>query len=152
MPNVKLAAAALGVYPPTMADFGSDINMATGADGFLDLDPTGQMLPGQSALVVAQAVARRLQCPPGGLWTDPTYGVDLRETPNQTVTAGLVMALKQNIRARALQDERVDDVATTVNASTDGTMRIAVYGTTALGPFTLTLLAIDYLRVLSVTA
>jgi phage baseplate assembly protein W len=90
-----------------MVDYGTDISCAQ------DLDPYFGTVTGAEG--VAQALARRLQTPLGGLLTDPTYGFDLRALLNSSFTRADVLALQSSIESQCLLDERVDSVGVDVS-------------------------------------
>lgn len=83
-------------------DYGTDVSCST------YLDPYFALVSGPEG--VAQAIARRLQTPLGGLLTDPTYGFDLRALLNSGLTQAATLAIQTGIEAQCLYDERVDSV------------------------------------------
>ncbi len=92
--------------------FGSDIN------GFDDLDPRLLFLEEDVDEVTAliQAVARRYITPRGGLFYDPSYGLDLRQFISGTFSPAQMEAL---IAAEARKEERVTDCTATVTVAGD---------------------------------
>lgn len=84
-----------------MTDFGLDIS----TPGALDLDPHFALVSGWGQL--AQALARRILTPTGGLRDDPAYGFDVRAYLNDTPPPARVVAAE--VRAQWLADERVED-------------------------------------------
>lgn len=87
-------------------DYGIDVDCTT------SLDPYFSLVSGPEG--VAQAIARRLQTPLGGLLTDSTYGFDLRALLNEGLTQPAVLAVQTGIEAQCLYDERVDSVDVSV--------------------------------------
>lgn len=89
-----------------MADYGSDVSTLTSA-GALDLDPYFRTITG--AECVAQAIARRLTTPLGGLLDDPEYGYDLRALVHAPSGTDTIFEAQSEIEAQCLLDERVSD-------------------------------------------
>lgn len=120
-----------------MADaFGSDISCVAG------LDPNFTLTSG--AACVAQAIARRLTTPRGGLFYDPNYGTDVREI----LAAKIDRRRLEDWRARIETEVRKDDRVASVSASlvylpATGILTIRIDGTLGTGPFTLTLAVTD---------
>lgn len=83
---------------PTV-DYGSDISTVP------DLDPSYSVITGPR--VVAEAVARRLITPRGGLFYDLNYGYDVRQFLNAIITPGLASTISSQCEQEALKDERV---------------------------------------------
>ena len=88
-------------------DYGIDVSCLT------SLDPYFGLVTGPEC--VAQAVARRLQTPLGGLLTDPTYGFDLRALLNDGLSQASKLAIQTGIEAQCLYDERVDSADVSVD-------------------------------------
>jgi phage baseplate assembly protein W len=76
-----------------------------------DLDP-GVEVEGVTAL--AQALARRLDTPRGGLVDDPDFGFDLRSQLNKGSTQAEMNSLAARIRNELTKDDRVSMVSVTV--------------------------------------
>lgn len=115
-----------------MIDFGTDVSTIP------DLDPTFTLISGPQ--VVAQSIARRLTTPRGDLAFHPDYGIDLRMWLNEAMTPQAIAECSQSIEAECRKDERVETVKVNVEMNyTTFSMRIKVFITTALGPFSLTL-------------
>lgn len=116
----------------TTTDYGTDVSCTTG------LDPYFSLVSGPEA--VAQALARRLQTPLGGLLTDPTYGFDLRGLLNSGLTGADILAAQTGIEEQCLYDERVDSVEVSVSLnSLTGVCTVSVVPTLVEGEtFTLT--------------
>lgn len=117
--------------------YGSDLSCTS------DLDERMTELAGDSTLALAQALARRLDCPRGALPDDPDYGIDLRGYCNRGVTAAEIRALAGQVRAELEKDDRVDQAAVTVTPfPTGSSLRIEAAITPVdhrLGGFALTL-------------
>lgn len=98
-------------------DYGTDV------DCVQDLDPYFSLVSGTEG--VAQAIARRLQTPQGGLITDPSYGYDLRSLINVGLTAADVLAAQDAIEYQCLLDQRVDAVEVSIDVE-DGVATVTV--------------------------
>jgi phage baseplate assembly protein W len=116
-----------------MAELGTDISC------FPDLDPMFVLVSGK--LNLAQAIARRLQTPRGGLFYDLDYGFDLRAYCNETITDFSLYALRASIEAECEKDERVLKASSIITAPLDGKLSVSIELTTAEGPFKLILAA-----------
>jgi len=94
---------------PTPPTWGTDVST------FPDLDATFSTLGTQR--VIAEAVARRLLTPLGGLFYDPSSGQDVRELLGQGFTPAAIYSLRSRISSEAEADERVlsADVALSFN-------------------------------------
>lgn len=116
-------------------DYGTDVSCST------SLDPYFSLVSGPEG--VAQAIARRLQTPLGGLLTDPTYGFDLRALLNSGLTQAAVLAIQTGVEAQCLYDERVDSASVSVEVvgssgvCTVGVSPVLVDGETFTLTFTL---------------
>lgn len=121
--------------------YGSDIS------GAEDLDPDMNEVDPFSTLALSQAIARRLDCPRGGLPDDQDYGIDVRSYCNRGVTAAEINSLGGQIRGELLKDDRVDTLTVVVTPSDSGrTLAIEIRVTPVdpnTGDFTLTLSAND---------
>lgn len=115
-----------------MADFGTDISAVD------DLDRDFTLVSGETTL--AQALARRLQTPRGGLFYDPDYGYDVRELLLESLTAARISQAQAAISAECVKDERVvtATAAITFNAAEES-LTIEVEIETADGTFDLVL-------------
>jgi phage baseplate assembly protein W len=130
-----LASSSSSVAPSGPADpYGLGIDVSTFVDG--DLDPTFALISGPR--VVAEAIARRLQTPRGGLVRNPDYGTDLRQWVNASLTSARRAALQNAIAGEAGADPRVDTVEVEFVES-EGELRVSISGTCAAGPFDLVL-------------
>lgn len=100
---------------------------------------------GTSTLVLAQALARRLDCPRGALPGDPDYGIDLRSYCNRGTTAAEIRSLAGQINGELRKDDRVERVVVTVRPSSDGSQLAVQLEVTPVDPsvggFALTLAA-----------
>lgn len=114
-----------------MADFGVDISALPDLDFRL-----------QSGLPnLAEAVARRLMTPRGGLFYDPDYGLDLRQYLNEALTDEVRYEIETLVAAECEQDERILAAnATVVEGPPQArALRILIELETAEGPFRLLL-------------
>src|SRR5947208_3071152 len=80
-------------------DFGADLAALP------DLDPRWPLQSGGRNL--AEAIARRLQTPRGGLFYAPDYGTDVRGWLNEAMTGDDVFRAQVAIEAECEKDERV---------------------------------------------
>lgn len=131
LPPTRARSRAPGPGPGT--DFGIDVSCVA------DIDPTFALVSGRRAL--AQALARRLSTPRGGLFYDGTYGYDLRSQLNAAVDDfGGTFAIAAAVEAEVEKDERVlaATAEVTFDASTER-LRVAIAIMAADGPFALVL-------------
>ena len=113
-------------------DFGLDIA------GVYDFDKSLTTVTGQRA--VAEAVARRLITPRGGLFYDPNYGYDVRLLLNNSMLQSDVYAVTAAIEAECEKDERVYDAQVSIKTTASlETLLISIKLQTSAGPFLLTL-------------
>lgn len=133
------------IRPAEPIAFGSTrtaLDEAFGVDifGTPDLDPRFELVTGRRSL--AQALARRLSTPKGGLFYAPDYGLDLRELVAEAFGPGDAERLGSRIAGELERDERV--LAAAVEVAFDARtsrLRIAAQVSTAVGPFRLVLSA-----------
>ena len=91
-----------------MADFGTDLSALP--------DLSWTIKTGKDNL--AEAIARRLITPLGGLFYDPTYGLDLRQYIGETLTDEVRYEIETLMAAECEKDERIlSAVATIIEAS-----------------------------------
>ena len=95
-------------------DYGRDLSCV------LECDEQFGEVYADGALIIAQAVARRLLTPRGRVLDDADYGLDLRALCNRGMTATELRALHARIVAEAYKDERVERA--TAELDTDGTV------------------------------
>lgn len=88
---------------------------------------------------VAEAIARRLQTPRGGLIDDPNYGYDLTAWLDADVTPAQIASIQSNVNAECVKDQRVTSAQSTVTFLPTGLLIVTIQLTTAAGPFSLTL-------------
>lgn len=126
----------------TDADYGLDVEMFVGDEGPPDLDPYFGTVTGARA--VAQAVTLRLYTPradaPGYLIGAEDDGIFLPDFVQGGITQQNQFAIQSAVTAEVYKDERVESA--TVNVSGDlqnQRFTIEINGTTAEGPFELTL-------------
>lgn len=113
-----------------MADLGTDLNC------YPDLDASGALVSGKTCL--AQALARRLTTPRGGLFYDTNYGTDLRLYLNEGLTNEAKSRIKAAIESECVKDERVSSCTAEVTFTLQAqTLRISISIDTAAGPFSL---------------
>jgi len=117
-------------------DYGTDVS--TYRDG--DLDPTFTLISGNRA--VAEAIARRLETPHGGLLRYPDYGADLRGWLSRDFNDPIatLFGIKTQVEEQAEQDERVISAEATVTYDpTAQRLHIVASIELASGPFELVL-------------
>jgi len=125
-----------------MTDFGTDFSALP--------DLSFVLQSGQANL--AEAIARRLMTPRGGLFYDPTYGMDLRGYLNEALTDATRYEIETLVAAECEQDERVLAATATVveGAPNSRTIQVSIELETAAGPFRLILavsaVAVEVLR------
>lgn len=109
-----------------------------------DLVAPTRLVSGRRA--VAEAVARRLITPTGGLIDDRDYGFDLRAYVNADVNPSTIDMISFRAAAEAEKDERVQAATATAVYDASGNLSVTLTLSLASGPFTFTL------RVSQVTA
>ena len=113
-----------------MSDLGLDISTPEA----MDLDPYFALVTGWEQL--AQALARRITTPTGGLRDDAAYGFDVRAFLNELAPSVRVVAAA--VREQWLADERVEDCD--VSVTFDGeTLSVTGAVLTSSGTFRLVL-------------
>lgn len=118
-----------------MADLGLDLSCVT------DLEEDMAEVSGRTCL--AQAIARRLTTPRGGLIDDPGYGYDLRDLLNADVGPRELAAAASAAENECLKDERVLSATVSI-VYAQQTVDVALED--ADGPFKL-VLAVDTVTV-----
>ena len=96
-----------------------------------------RMVSGNRA--VAEAIARRLQTPRGGLIDDPNYGYDLTAFLDADITAPVLASIQSQVNAECVKDQRVTSATSTVTLTVAGLLIVTIALTTAFGPFSLVL-------------
>jgi phage baseplate assembly protein W len=97
-------------------------------------------VPQTGPRVLAEAIARRLSTPRGGLFYDPSYGLDLRDYLNAKFGRGDETRLRAAIANECIKDERILSADATVSLNVAlQTLTLSLKLTTANGPFSLTL-------------
>ncbi|AZF88274.1 hypothetical protein [Meiothermus phage MMP17] len=120
-----------------MADFGTDLSALP--------DLSFDLKSGRDNL--AEALARRLITPPGGLFYDPTYGLNLREYLNDAITDEVRYEIETLVAAECEKDERILAAeATLMDTGMPRTVQLAIALETAEGPFRL-ILVVDAVSV-----
>lgn len=111
-----------------MTDYGTDLWCVQ------DLDLGGTEVDGN--LVLAQACARRLITPRGGLLDDLNYGYDLTRFLGDDLGTPQLAIMRSGIQAELLKDERVLSANVVAAFSTaSGILTVAVGIVGAAGPF-----------------
>jgi hypothetical protein len=118
---------------------GVDVDVVT------DASPDFRLARGRRNL--ANALARRLSTPRGGLWYAPDYGLDLREYLHAGVTTRELGGLPAAVTLEVLKDPRVQAAAVDVKYSPGHqSLVVNLTITTAAGPFKL-ILSVDQVTV-----
>lgn len=114
-------------------DFGTDISSLP------DLDPVGALRTG--AVVLAEAIGRRLITQRGTLVDSLNYGTDVRAYVNEVASSGTAITqVKAAIERECRLDERVMGADAEVwYDAPSSTMGVVLSLTTATGPFRLVL-------------
>lgn len=121
---------------PNQLGFGLDLSCVQ------DLDP--HMTVTQGNRLVAEAIARRLLTPKGGLIDDPNYGFDLVGAINSDISQADLGRIAAGINQEAQKDQRVFQANTQVTNVGTGpllNLNITIALQTQQGPFTLVLTA-----------
>lgn len=97
----------------TAIDYGRDLACVTDLDTTLtETEPGGRR-------IVAEAIARRLQTPKGGLIGDPNYGFDLAGYCNDEYTAANLDWIRSQVVAECEADERVTAATCELSVTSD---------------------------------
>lgn len=113
-----------------MPDYGTDLSCVVDLDAGL-AEVTGNTL-------LAQALARRLITPRGGLLDDPNYGYDLTQFLNADIGPTDLASITAAVNAELLKDERVLSASVTVTFA--GTvLSVTAQINAANGPFSFVL-------------
>lgn len=101
-----------------------------------DIDPGAIEVDGR--VLLAQALARRLITPRGGLIDDPNYGYDVTQFLNDDIQPATITRMQGQIVAEMLKDERV--LAASCQVQFVGSqLMITISITDGIGPFPLVL-------------
>jgi len=109
-----------------------------------DVDPRWREIS-DTALVLAQHCVRRMDTP-SGLPDDPEWGMSLHDYLNRPTTRKELYALEGEIAAELGDDDRIDEVRCTVDASSDTrtlTVNLRIVPLDPGGEFSLTLSVAD---------
>ena len=115
-------------------DYGHDLSLLT------DLDPS--MLEVDGLRCLAEACARRLQTPRGGLIDDPNYGFDVTGLLNDDLDTRAIAQLGAGVDGELVKDERIVRTTTAVSF-VRGALMLDIKGLASNGPFRLVLAASD---------
>jgi len=118
-----------------MTDLGTDFSCTS------DFTPDLALATGRSNL--AQAIARRLITPRGGLIDDPNYGFDLTQFVNDDLSVPDLARIESSVVAECNKDERIDAATCRISLSGAGVMMVTILLEDAAGPFTLVLSVTD---------
>lgn len=94
--------------PAPPLGYGRDLSCVS--DLTVDMSETDPNSP----LGIAEACARRLQTPRGGLIDDPDYGFDVRGLENRGVPEATLRDLAGQIRSELKKEDRITDASVTV--------------------------------------
>jgi hypothetical protein len=123
-------AALERVAPTPSAPFGYGVDLRCASD----LTETMEEVEADSTLAIAEAQARRLDCPRGGIPDDPDYGISLPSMLNRGTTADDLRALAAQVRSELEKDDRVDQVGVTMTPAEDGGSFTVQTATTPIDP------------------
>lgn len=118
------------VNPPL--GYGTDLSCVS------DLTAAMTEVTGRTAL--AEALARRLQTPRGGLIDDPNYGYDVTGEIDDDLTTRDIARIASQVDAECAKDERVISTTTTA-VFLSGALTLSIDIRDSAGPFKLVLLA-----------
>lgn len=114
-----------------------------------DLDPIPKLQGGRRNL--AEALAKRLTTPRGGLFYDPSYGKDIRLLLNETLTEARLRQEEAEIEAEIEKDERIESASATLTVVNQERLKVKIECQTRAGPFALVLavsaVTVELLRV-----
>lgn len=136
---VAAEIATLARLVPTPVEpfgYGTDLSCVS------DLTETLDEIDPNSALGIAQFVARRLTTAKGSLADDEDFGLDVRGYLNRGVPTIELRDFAGQIRMEVAKDDRIEDCAVEVTAPTSSDLNISIYITpydASLQPFSLTL-------------
>lgn len=121
-----------------MTDYGTDFS------ALVNTAPDEQFTLIEGRRVLAESLARRLTCPPGGLWWAPNEGIDLRALVRARLDKTQLTTLKAQIQAQLSRDERVLSAkATIVHDTAAKKLTVTISVETAEGPFSFVLSVSD---------
>lgn len=83
------------------------------------------------------ALIRRLMQPRGGLWYDRTYGTDLRQFLNETITTRSLYELERLAALELEKDPRILHAEATATRTGHRAVHLAIHCETNAGPFDL---------------
>ncbi len=66
---------------------------------------------------LVKKILRRLRCPNGALYWDPSYGLDVRQYLNSSITTAKIQEIKQAVKTQCELDERVQSAEVTISNS-----------------------------------
>ena len=124
------------------SDYGSDLSC------WDDVTQNMDELPADSIVLVAQSNYRRITTPRGSLPDDLDYGIDVRSFLSNATT----LQRQREIEGIVIGELRKDDRNQTVNctytqlaqtSTTPAGFKLSINGTTAVGPYSLTLAVIN---------
>jgi hypothetical protein len=138
-----------------MGDLGYGTDLVGASDLTASMD---EITDPNSPQAIAEAVARRFDCPEGGLIDDPTYGHDIRQYLNTGTTDVELNAMASQMRVQTQLDDRVESARVKVTpggvplgSELTATIRITPVDP-ATGEFTMTLTVTDAAIALEVAA
>jgi phage baseplate assembly protein W len=123
------------------------MTLGTDFSGDFDLERGLNEVGGSNALALTQAIIRRLSTPLGSLNDFPEYGADLTQYIGTSNPSEAVIQF--DVEEQCYQEEEVESVNVTVVVK-DTSISVDISGTTAEGPFGLTV-SVDELGVSSIT-
>lgn len=133
---LAVSAALPTVSPrslPADSDFGSDLACVD------DITADAAELDGDNPRIVAESDARRLQTDRGSLIDDPDYGWNLEQLIQRPMTPAEIATIPGQVRGELLKDDRHETLTVWTEGRTTANLLVHVSGTTAKGPFGLTM-------------
>lgn len=128
-----------------MADLGTTLSC------IFDCTAEYAVVSGRTCL--AQALARRLITPRGGLIDDPNYGFDLTQFLNADMSPTDIAQCESGTEGECVKDERVLSADASVSVTPTGSLIVTITVTDADGPFSLVLAVSDVtVQLLTVTS
>jgi hypothetical protein len=112
--------------------YGSDLSCTD------DITPDADEIPGDSLRGLAESNYRRVTTRRGSIPDAPDDGVDINDYLNQGITPAKLAEIPGILKNELEKDDRNSDVAVTMTPTGADTYDIAISGSAAAGPFSLT--------------
>lgn len=134
---VAQLSAAATAPTPLDTDYGSDMSCVT------DITAMATELSGDDPRIVAESDARRLSTDRGTLIDDPNYGWNLQDLVQRPLTPADIATIPGQVKGELLKDDRHETLDVWTTGQTTSNLLVHVKGTTAKGPFGLTMAITD---------